>query len=71
MTNPNLRRRGKTGLYISTVNVIVTISCPQKGVSCWKACATSREFQDLLEISAKKFGIVPAKVLTITLKDAK
>ena len=49
----------------------MTISCPQKGVSCWKACATSREFQDLLEISAKKFGIVPAKVLTITLKDAK
>ncbi len=31
---------------------------------CWKACATSREFQELLEIDAKKFGILPAKVLS-------
>ena len=58
-------------LWSSHLLARVTISCPQKGVSCWKACATSREFQDLVEISAKKFGIVPAKVLTITLKDAK
>lgn len=42
----------------------VTISCPEKGEMARRLVLLPSSFQELLDIAAKKFGFVPAKVLT-------
>ncbi|KAM7519289.1 hypothetical protein LguiB_018251 [Lonicera macranthoides] len=42
----------------------VTVSCPEKGDVKGKLVLLPNSFQELLEIGAKKYGFLPAKVLT-------
>ncbi|XP_058105154.1 potassium channel AKT1-like [Magnolia sinica] len=42
----------------------ITISCPKKGDVAGKLMLLPESFQELLDIGAKKFGLVPTKVLT-------
>lgn len=42
----------------------VTVSCPEKGEVAGKLVLLPRTFQELLEIGAKKFGVLPTKVLS-------
>ncbi|XP_010925257.1 potassium channel AKT1 [Elaeis guineensis] len=42
----------------------VTISCPEKGSTAPKLVLLPRSLDELLDVGAKKFGFLPAKVLT-------
>jgi ankyrin repeat protein len=42
----------------------VTVSCPEKGEVAGKLVLLPKTFQELLEIGAKKFGVLPTKVLS-------
>lgn len=42
----------------------VTVSCPEKGQVAGKLVLLPKTFQELLEIGAKKFGVLPTKVLS-------
>lgn len=42
----------------------VTVSCPEKGDVKGKLILLPKSFQELLEIGAKKYGFLPAKVLS-------
>ena len=42
----------------------MTISCPEKEQASGKLVLLPGSFQELLDIAAKKFGILPSKVLS-------
>lgn len=42
----------------------VTVSCPEKGDPAGKLVLLPSSFQELLEIGAKKYGFLPAKILS-------
>ncbi|KAL1563307.1 RAC-alpha serine/threonine-protein kinase [Salvia divinorum] len=42
----------------------VTVSCPEKGDVAGNLVLLPQSFQELLEIGAKKYGFIPAKILS-------
>lgn len=55
---------GARNYYPRTSQLRVTISCPEKGDAAGKLVLLPLSLKELLDIGAKKFDFVPAKVLT-------
>ncbi|KAK3210832.1 hypothetical protein Dsin_015538 [Dipteronia sinensis] len=54
--------KSSKSLDINSARVVIT--CPEKGEAAGKLVQLPNSFQELLELGAKKFGIIPAKVLS-------
>lgn len=55
---------GTAGITSFSNQARVTISCPEKGEVNGKLILLPKSLEELLDIGAKKFGIIPTRILT-------